>query len=495
MPDLNLLVLLPLVLYLLLIYILAAYSNRILARSGNFLEEYFIGSRGMGGFVLAMTLVATYTSASSFVGGPGVAYQMGLGWVLLAMIQVPTAWLTLGILGKKFAIIARRVSAVTISDILRARYENRWVVALSSLALVVFFLAAMVAQFIGGARLFEGAVGLSYHAGLFIFAASVILYTTVGGFRAVALTDAVQGLVMLAGMGALLWGVLQAGGGMEAIVQDLKSTDPALVTPFGPDNFLSKPFILSFWILVGLGVIGLPHAGIRCFGYRSSRAMHRAIVLSTAVLGLILLGLHLAGALGRAVVPGLEVGDKIMPLLSLEVLPPVVAGLFLAGPMAAIMSTIDSQLILASGTLLKDIYIHFFHPQDSQGPAENRRLHRISFYSTALLGLIVFLAALKPPDLIVWLNLFAFGGLQAAFFWPLVLGLYWKRANSAGALASIIVGVGTFFILNIFMDRFWDMHVIVPTLTLGGLAFFLVSLVTAPPSYEVQNLFWGRNGN
>ncbi|MFP4393145.1 MAG: sodium:solute symporter family transporter, partial [Desulfohalobiaceae bacterium] len=118
-----------------------------------------------------------------------------------------------------------------------------------------------------------------------------------------------------------------------------------------------------------------------------------------------------------------------------------------------------------------------------------------SFYSTALLGLIVFLAALKPPDLIVWLNLFAFGGLQAAFFWPLVLGLYWKRANSAGALASIIVGVSTFFLLNIFMDRFWDMHVIVPTLTLGGLAFFLVSLITAPPSYEVQNLFWGRKGN
>src|SRR6056297_139483 len=159
----NFPVLIPLLLYLAAVYGIAVYANRVLAHSGNFLEEYFIGSRGMGGFVLAMTLVATYTSASSFIGGPGVAYKMGLGWVLLAMIQVPTAWLTLGVLGKKYAIIARRVNAVTVNDILWARYRNRWVVILASVSLVLFFTAAMVAQFIGGARLFETVTGLSYN--------------------------------------------------------------------------------------------------------------------------------------------------------------------------------------------------------------------------------------------------------------------------------------------------------------------------------------------
>ena len=141
----------PLIVYLLLVYILAAYANRVLSKSGNFLEEYFIGSRQMGGFVLAMTLVATYASASSFIGGPGIAYKMGLGWVLLAMIQLPAAWLSLSVLGKKYAIIARRINAVTINDILRARYENKWVVIFGSFALVTFFIAAMVAQFVGGA--------------------------------------------------------------------------------------------------------------------------------------------------------------------------------------------------------------------------------------------------------------------------------------------------------------------------------------------------------
>jgi sodium/pantothenate symporter len=220
--------------------------------------------------------------------------------------------------------------------------------------------------------------------------------------------------------------------------------------------------------------------------------MHTAIVLSTAVLGAVMLGMHLCGALGRAVIPGLEVGDKILPLLSLEVLPPVVAGLFLAGPLAAIMSTIDSQLILASATLIKDVYIHCFQPDAATDSGAGKRLHQLSFYTTALIGIIVFLAALRPPDLIVWLNLFAFGGLQAAFFWPLVLGLYWRRANSAGALASIVVGVGSYFVFNIVWDRFWGMHVIVPTLVLGGLAFVVTSLGTNPPRRGVMDVFWGK---
>jgi sodium/pantothenate symporter len=489
----NFPVLIPLLLYLAAVYGMAVYANRVLAHSGNFLEEYFIGSRGMGGFVLAMTLVATYTSASSFIGGPGVAYKMGLGWVLLAMIQVPTAWLTLGVLGKKYAIIARRVNAVTVNDILWARYRNRWVVILASVSLVLFFTAAMVAQFIGGARLFETVTGLSYNTGLIIFALSVILYTTLGGFRAVALTDAVQGVVMVLGTMALLVGVVQVGGGVESLVGKLQEIDPALISPFGPEDFLNKPFILSFWVLVCFGVIGLPHTAVRCFGYRDSRSMHTAIILSTVVLGVLMLGMHLCGVFGRVLVPDLTVGDKIMPTLTLSVLHPVVAGVFLAGPLAAIMSTIDSQLILASATLIKDLYLNYIrrHPADDTR-TEERNLHRASFACTALIGTIVFLAALRPPELIVWLNLFAFGGLQAAFLWPVVLGLYWKRANAAGVLASMICGVGTYVYMAAVVKRFMGMHVIVPSLGIALAALVIISLMTRRPSREIRNLFWGR---
>lgn len=129
-------VVLPLVGYLVLVFGLSiyAYTRR---QTGNFLNEYFIGNRSMGGFVLAMTLTATYISASSFIGGPGAAYKYGLGWVLLAMIQLPAVWLSLGVLGKKFAILARRYNAVTLNDMLYARYQSRLLVWLASISLLV----------------------------------------------------------------------------------------------------------------------------------------------------------------------------------------------------------------------------------------------------------------------------------------------------------------------------------------------------------------------
>lgn len=484
-------VLIPMIIYLAAMYWLAVYSSRLMAGSSKgFLEEYFIGSRGMGGFVLAMTLVATYSSASSFIGGPGTAYTMGLGWVLLAMIQVPTAYLTLGVLGKKFAIVSRKINAVTINDFLRERYQSKVVVILASVSLVLFFIAGMVAQFIGGARLFEAVTGLSYNTGLIIFAVSVIVYTTIGGFRAVVLTDGVQGVVMAIGTLALLIGTIKFGGGMANIIDTMKSIDPALITPFGPDNFIAKPFILSFWVLVGFAVIGLPHVSVRCMGYKDSKSMHRAIIIGTFVVGFLMLGMHMVGALGRAIVPGIEVGDKVMPIMALEILPPALAGLFLAGPLAAIMSTIDSQLILASATIVKDLYVNYINPGAADN-GEDDRLKKLSLYSTAIIGIIVFAASFNPPDLIVWINLFAFGGLEAAFLWPTILGLYWKRANAAGALASIITGVGSFMLFTSLYDRIAGMNVIVPTLALALVVFIAVSLMTEKPDHEVIRKFWG----
>lgn len=316
----NLELMLPLCIYLVLVLGVGFWASRH-RTGGNFMQEYFIGNRSMGGLVLAMTLVATYTSASSFIGGPGAAYKVGLGWVLLAMIQLPTVWLTLGVLGKKFAIIARRVNAVTINDMLWARYQSRAVVVLGSVTIILAFIATMVVQFIGGARLLETATGLSYQQGLFLFASCVLLYTVIGGFRAVVMTDALQGIVMLIGTGALLAGILIAGDGLPNLVHQLKEMNPKLVSPQGAGDMLTQPFMLSFWVLVCIGVVGLPHSALRCFGYRDSKALHRGILIGTIVCALLMFGMHLAGALGRAILPGMDSPDKIMPSLMMEVLP------------------------------------------------------------------------------------------------------------------------------------------------------------------------------
>ncbi len=485
--------LIPVLIYLALSFAIAMWArSREKAGEGTrgVIEEYFIGGRSLGGFVLAMTIIASYTSASSFVGGPGVAYQLGLSWVLLAMIQVPTTFLTLGVLGKRFAIVARRTGAVTITDYLRARYKSDAVVILCSVALLIFFMAAMLAQFIGGARLFQAVTGYPYVAGLGLFGVTVVLYTALGGFRAVALTDAVQGMVMLVAAVLVLLAVIEKGGGMESCMTALERIDPGLITPSGPDNAVPRPFILSFWVLVGLGILGLPQTTQRCMAYRDSRSMHQAMIMGTLIIGFMILCAHLAGALGRAVFPHLPAGDLAMPTLIVELLPPFWAGVFIAGPLAAIMSTVDSMLLLASAAIIKDLYIHYRLGGDASRMRPSG-LKRADFLVTVAVGTLVFISALEPPDLLVWINLFAFGGLEAVFLWPVVLGLYWRKANAAGAVAAIVAGLGVFFLLSVLKIPLGGVHPIVPTLALSGLAFALGVRFGRAPDRDVMKVFGG----
>ncbi|OSN01912.1 MULTISPECIES: sodium/pantothenate symporter [Lonsdalea] len=461
-------IVIPLIAYLLLVFGLSvyAYTRR---QQGNFLREYFLGNRSMGGFVLAMTLIGTYVSASSFIGGPGAAYKYGLGWVLLAMIQVPTMLLSLSILGKKFAILARRYNAITLNDMLYARYGNRLLVWFASLSLLVAFIGAMAVQFIGGARLLETAVGIPYDTGLLIFGITIALYTAFGGFRASVLNDAMQGIVMLVGTLLLVVGVIYAAGGLPVAVEKLRHIDPALVSPHGPGDALSGPFMTSFWLLVCFGVIGLPNTAVRCISYRDSKALHRGIIIGTIVITLLMLGMHLAGALGRAILPNLTIPDQVLPELMIAVLPPLAAGIFLAAPMAAIMSNINAHLLQASATIVKDLYLSV-RPQRA---ANERYIKHLSSLTTLVLGLMVVLASWRPPEMIIWLNLLAFGGLEAVFLWPLVLGLYWERANATGALSAMIGGAICYTLLASFKIQWGGFHPIVPALASSLLAFII----------------------
>ncbi|AHF75590.1 Sodium/panthothenate symporter [Sodalis praecaptivus] len=476
-------VIVPLVAYLALVFLLSLYAFRQRAQ-GNFLQEYFLGNRSMGGFVLAMTITATYISASSFIGGPGAAYKYGLGWVLLSIIQLPAVWLSLGVLGKKFAILARRYNAVTLNDMLLARFGSPLLVWLASVSLLVAFIGAMTVQFVGGARLLETAAGIPYDTGLLIFGISIALYTAFGGFRASVLNDAFQGLVMLLGTAILLVAVVHAAGGMGAAVATLRHIDPALISPSGVDGILSPKFMTSFWILVCFGVIGLPHTAVRCISYRDSKAVHRGMILGTVVIGVLMLGMHLAGALGRAVLPGLNVPDLVVPTLMVQLLPPLLAGIFLAAPLAAIMSTINAQLLQSSATIIKDLYLSL---QPKQATNE-RRLKRISSLVTLVLGLLLLLAAWRPPEMIIWLNLLAFGGMEAVFLWPLVLGLYWERANAAGALSSMITGGASYALLAGFNLQPGGFHPIVLALALSLLAFLAGNRFGRPAAPPVSSL-------
>ena len=478
------LTIIPIILYLVLILFIAWKVNNLETNKNNFLENYFIGNRDLGGFVLAMTIIATYIGASSFIGGPGLAYKFGLGWVLLACIQIPTAFLTLGILGKRIAIISRKINAITIIDILKVRYNSDFLVILSSVIMLIFFVGMMVANFVGGARIFESITNFSYPVSLTIFSVVIIFYTTIGGFKAVAFTDAIQGCIMLIASLILFFTILNDGGGMENIMMKIALQNPNFLTPTSGGE-IEKNFLLSFWILVGIAVLGLPATTVRCMSFKDSKSLHKAIIWGTVIVGFLILMMHLIGVMGIAIIPDIEIVDKVVPTLALSKLHPILAGVFIGGPLAAIMSTIDSFLILTSATIVKNIYITYFNRDLNEN-----KMRFISLFTSLAIGLIVFALALRPPNFLVWINLFALAGQEISFFCPFVIGLYWKGANSTGAILSMVSGVILFFIFSIFKIKIYGTHEIVPIIIITTLIFIIGSYFGKRPTQKILSIFF-----
>lgn len=321
-------------------------------------KNFFIGGRRMSGLVLAMTTMATYTSVSSFVSGPGAAgmtYGYAQAWI--AAVQVPVTFLVLGVLGNKMAITSRRTGAVTVVGYLKARYKSDALVIVTSLLMVAFFMAQMIGQFTGGATLISSITGLDHTTALLIFGAIVIIYTALGGFAAVAVTDTIQGIIMCIGTFLLLFFVLRAGGGLAGIDAGLQQNLPDVY-----DNLFAKyppGTLLSFWVLVGFGTLGLPQTAVRAMGFKDTKSLHSAMWIGALTCSFVICGMHIAGAWAGALLEpdaGLATSDYFIPYIVQQIMPTGFAGIFLAAPMAAVMSTADSLLILACATILKDLW-------------------------------------------------------------------------------------------------------------------------------------------
>ncbi len=463
-------------------------------RRENFSKEYFIGGRSLNGFVLAMSLVATYGSVSSFVGGPGVAWRTGLAWVLFASVQVVAAYLILGIIGKKLAVIARRVDAITIIDVIRSRYPSDFCANLCAVVLLLFFTTQMIAQFIGGANIFAAVTGLSYQSGLLFFALVVVLYTTIGGFNTVAITDTICAILMLLGMFFLTYAILHDGHGWNQIMHSLHQTSQqGKIDLFSPtaSNTVPIPLLASQWILCGIGTIGLPQSAVRCLSYKDTQSVHRAMLIGTIVCGAMMVGMPLLGFLAHSVIltlPPHTTTDAVIPLLIAKHMNPWLAGFTIIGPLAATMSTISSLLIAGSSAIVKDIYLHY--KKKTNSPAEQKFISRIGIGVTAFMGICTVLLAIKPPSIIVWINLFAFGGLETAFFWILILGLFWHRANSCGAISAIIGGLSAYCLSTAFQIHLSTCHNIVIGIGAGAICFYIGSLLGKAPHIDIQKIFF-----
>lgn len=486
--------LLPMIVFLIFMLWLGYATGRKDARSsdGSFIQQYFIGGRNLGGVVLAMTTVATYSSISSFVGGPGQAWVTGFGWIYMAIVQVTAIFLVMGILGKKIAIVSRRIQAVTVIDVIRARYQSDFLANLSAVVIVLFFCAMMVAQFVGGAKLFETVTGYSYTFGLSLFGIIVILYTTIGGFRGVAITDTFCALMMMIGMSFLLYSVLDAGGGYANIMSSIKTNHPQMLEPLAGGG-MSYGFYFTQWLLVGICTIALPQSVVRGISYKDTKALHRAMLVGTIVIGFMTLVTHFIGVFAKGVLTddisayGGNV-DYIIPYLITTTMHPLLAGLTVIGPIAATMSTVSSLLIVCSSAIVKDIYLHEMTKRNRS--VAERSLKRISLGATIFFGAVVFIAAIVPPEVIWIINMFAFGGLEAAFFWVILLGLFWKKANRTGAVLAMTVGTVAYCIAMATGFKLWGLHQIVIGIALSGICFILGSLFGKPSDQKVIKTFF-----
>ena len=470
------------IVYLIVNVVIGMYFSKRQEKQSDmsFSKKYFIGSRGMNGIVLAMTTVATYASVSSFISGPGAAamtYGFSQAWV--AGVQVGAAFLVLGILGKKFAIVSRKTGAVTVAGYLKARYKSDALVIITSIIMLVFFVTQMIAQFMGGATLVESMTGLPYWVALAIFALVVIAYTAFGGFTAVVITDTLQGIIMLFGTFLFLFFVVRELGDFEAMAVTLDASLPGWDTLTGTGY---KPgSLLSFWVLVGIGVIGLPQTAVRGMGFKNTKSLHKAMFIGTVVAGLLMIGMHVGGAWAGGLIAGQEFAssDYVIPAVIQQIMPVGVAGIFLAAPMAAVMSTVSSLLILASASIVKDLWGTYVVKGDPAKQAKfEKNISKSSLAVTMLMGIVVFILTLTPPDIIFWVNLFAMGGLECCFFWPIVGGVFYKKGTKQAALSSTITGVAVYVISYQFGLTVWGINSVVWGLLAGGIAYFLAGKMT-----------------
>ena len=463
------------------------------ARSSNFVKDYFIGGRSLGGFVLAMTTVATYSSVSTFVGGPGVAWQIGYGWLYMAIVQMVVIFLVMGVFGKKISLIAKDIDAVTVIDIIRARYKSDALANMAAIFIVAFFCATMVAQFVGAAKLFEAVTGYSYMTGLTMFGIIVVIYTTIGGFKGVAITDAICAIAMMIGMGILFYCLLDKAGGYSAIMAHFRANDPAMLEPLSRGKMPISLYI-SQWLLVGVCTLALPQSVVRSISYKDTKALRQAIIIGTIVIGVVTIIATWVGVLCKGVLTNPDLAayggsvDNIMPRTIISVMSPFWAGVVIIGPIAATISTVSSLLLTSSSSIIKDVYMR--HLEKSGKTLSNDGVKRLSMIFTILLGFGIYLISIAPPSVIWKINMFAFGGLETAFFWVMIFGLFWHKANSTGAICAMFGGVVAYCVTMALGFKVFSLHQITIGITTSLIFFFIGNAMGKMPDMETLELFF-----
>lgn len=480
-------------LYFIFVVILTFVGTRQLGRKSteNFSEEFFVGGRRLGPVALAILVAAGAASTGTFVGSPGVSSQFGPGYFILFVTgQIAMNLFILGIFAKKMNIIGRRTKSETYIDILRHRYENyKPLIFVVLISVLTFLMAAIIAEFTGGSRIIQVMTGIPFEYSLIIFASIITLYTAFGGLKGVSIVGILQGIIMTVASIVLAVGYFTHFNGIGNIFEEVREIDPKLITPnFGGEFPLFE--MLGYWLTYSVGLLGLPWAVQSVLGYRSTKTMRYAIVIGVVIVAFWTIFISSwGGVAGRVFSPDLEIPDLTIPVLSEGILPDALSGLVLAGVASAGQSTIAALFILASGSLVVNIYKVFINSQASES-----NIKKVSVLTVFAIGILAVILTLNPPPSLQILITFSMGGAASSLIAPMVLGLFWPRTNKYGAFIGVLSGLIGYIVfsqVNLGFDAFMQAPFLF-AFPLSIIFTVLVSLITEKPDKETINIYFGK---
>ena len=467
-----------LVLYLGIMAFIGWYAGR----KTNSIGDFFVLSGKAGVLVSGIAYFSTQFSMGTFLGTPGTLY--GVCYAGMA-ISVPGAVfcmiLPALLIGRKLITLGHKYGFLTMADYLTDRYHSKNMSGVLGVMMLFFLVPMMGAQIIGAGVIVHVFTGLPEWVGVVGMGIIVILYCMTGGMKGAMMTDVIQGSLMIATAVVTFIVSIVMGGGFSNINHTLQSMNEAYLTFPGANGYMPWTYYVSNIVLWSFFTMGQPHLFTKFFAMKDHKTMFKAILLGTAGMFFSATLIEWAGVNGIASIQNIEKADQIIPMILQRGMNPFLASIFIAGIVAAGMSTIDGILVTTTGAVTRDIYQKIINKN-----ATDEAVMSLSKVVTVIIGIVVICFGVFQPGSIFEINLFAFSGM-AIFVVPILFGIYWKKATAKGAIASVIVGIISLllFTLNPSVKALaMGFHALFPTTIIASIVMIVVSKFTETPPQE-----------
>jgi SSS family solute:Na+ symporter len=444
-------------------------------------SEFFVGGRKMHRFVVALSAVVSGRSAWLLLGVTGMAYTMGASAVWTVVGYITVEMFLFLFYARRIRHFAEAHDCVTLPDFFAARFGDRSGVLRSILIVIIllFMVGYVSAQFVGGGKAFAGSFGLDQQLGVVLTALIVVVYTTLGGFLAVSLSDMLQACIMIVALVLVPTLAILDFGGLGPVVDQLGTFDPTSIDPFA----LTIGAAIGA-LGIGLGSPGNPHIIVRYMSIADPDQLRYSAVVGTVWNVVMAWGALFIGLTGRVYFPDVAMlpnadTEQLYPLLAAQHLHPVFFGIVVASIFAAIISTADSQLLVAASSVVRDLYEKILHRDET---VPQRLLVRYSRMVVVLLVIAALGCGVLAQELVFWLVLFAWAGLGAAIGPTSILALYWRGTTREGVVAGLVTGTVVTIVWQYtpFLEPL--LYELVPAFALSLVATIVASRLTAPPA-------------